>query len=272
MSRLVQSEVYEVKDIIRKAIPLHEAKQLPVRRYKIHDGRDPHRTNYQEEYPAKDARPADSLRVEDNINFGDLRVHTTTYKKNYNTPLKGEGQLAAKMLNDHQLESRIKTNNTQDHIQNLQQFYQNPDGVPKEYTSKPASFVKPKQFDRKFKLQGNSVYDESYRAHSQPKPDPFSINNNLSVYKNAKAGDLTEYRREHSSKSPHAHKATTALYEQNRYFGRSSNMSKSPDVKKSTNYDSHYNKRGEAKHGGADSMLNHALHSYYNAYYHENVK
>ena len=261
-------KVVEVKNIVRKEVELRELNEMQRQPYRPYDPHIAHRSKYQEDYKKKNGLPSASLRVDDNLKPGKLILRDTTdgteYRKN-NIP----GQSDAKLI-DLVLGDELAREGKAGHLKGLGRFHPDlePASMKGEFLEKPASYVKPKPFDRRFKMQGTTEYDTRYRGHSQPlkiQKDPY---NNLTTYSDLSASKVTNYRENHTSKSPQTY-LNRSLYDANREAGTNTKaFYQRPTVKGTTVYDRDYNGHAKAR-GGPDATLNKALHSYYNSYYFE---
>lgn len=261
---------YESKDLINRVITVNEAKTLPLAPYRPRDPHIAHKSNYQHEYVKRDGKPALPLKTDDHINPGPLKLRDTTYRVEYR---KGnDPRVLAGFQTDKFLEKTIELDGKGGHQKHLDHFHPDLGAHPSapDFMEKPASYVKPRFFDRKFKMKGESIYHSSYRGHSQPvklQKDPF---NNLTTYPDMNVSKVTNYREKHTSKSPQR-LLDSALHETNKEFDRNTMaFYKRPEVEKKTIYDKDYNTHAKLRNGGPDNVLNKALHSYYNSYYFEN--
>ena len=261
--------IIEPKDIVRKEVPISQLNSMQRRPYAVKVEAHKQPSHYQTEFCKKDGKPALPLRVEDHIKAGDLKLRDTTYRteyKNSSTPRNGN------RVPESLLDGKITEEARRSHLAKHGEFYPNHSKSPaiNEYITKPASYVKPKPFDRRFKLEGQTEYDSRFQGPSQPiklMKDPL---NNLTTYDSLSAEKMTNYRRQHGAKSPNA-AANKALFETNKDFDRNTSpYNKRPTVKGTTVYDRDFNEMVKSANGGPDRTLNKALHSYYNSYYFEN--
>lgn len=261
--------IIETKDIVRKEVPLSQLNSMQRRAYGVKVEGQKHPSHYQTEFCKKEGKPALPLRVEDHIKTGNLQLRDTTYRseyKNRSSPKSNGGKLA-----DSLLDGKIAEEGRCSHFGKQGGFHPSLSKSPakSEFLSKPASYVKLKPFDRRFKLEGKTEYDSRFQGPTEPvklMKDPF---NNLTTYNSLSAEKMTNYRRQHSGKSPNA-SANNLLFETNKNFDRNTSpYNKRPTVKGTTSYDRDFNEIVKSAHGGPDKVLSKALHSYYNSYYFE---